>query len=38
VGVGDHRFELLVALGTRPFNDGGSIDSVRFVIGGVIGF
>jgi len=38
VGVGDHRFELLVALGTRPFDDGASIDSVRFVIGGVIGF
>jgi hypothetical protein len=38
VGVGDHRVELLVALGTRPFDDGGSIDSVRFVIGGVLGF
>jgi hypothetical protein len=38
VGVGDHRFELLVALGTSPFNDGMSIDSVRIVFGGVIGF
>ena len=38
VGVGDHRFELMVALGTSQFNDGMSIDSVRFVVGGVIGF
>lgn len=38
VGLGDHRFEMLIALGTKPFDDGFSIDTVRFQIGGVIGF
>lgn len=38
VGLGDHRFQLLVALGTSPFDDGGEIDSVRLQLGGVIGF
>jgi hypothetical protein len=27
VGLADHRFELLLALGRRPFDDGGAIDS-----------
>jgi len=38
VGFGDHRFEMLLALGSSPFNDNFKIDSVRFVVGGVIGF
>jgi len=29
-----HRFELLVALGTRTFDEGAGVDSVRLVIGG----
>jgi len=29
---------MLLALGTSPFNDSFSVDSVRFEIGGVIGF
>ena len=38
VGLGDHRFELLIALGTEPFDEGGGVDSVRLQFGGVIGF
>ncbi len=38
VSRGDHRFELLVALGTEPFDRGGHVDSVRFLFGGVAGF
>lgn len=38
VGYGDHRFEMLLALGTSPFNESFKVDSVRFEIGGVIGF
>jgi len=34
----DYPFEVLVAIGTRPFVDGGEIDSVRIVFGGTRGF
>jgi hypothetical protein len=29
----DHPFEILVALGTKPFDEGGGVDTVRFVLG-----
>jgi hypothetical protein len=29
-----HRFEILVALGTRTLDDGAGVDSVRLVVGG----
>jgi hypothetical protein len=38
VGLGDHRFELLVALGTEPLGRGGDVDSVRFLFGSVTAF
>lgn len=38
LGLTDHRFELLLAIGTRPFDDGGQVDSVRLVFGGVAAF
>lgn len=30
----DHSFDLLIAVGTQPFDEGGKIESVRFVFGG----
>jgi hypothetical protein len=45
VGIGlrsttarDHPFELLVAVGTRTFEQGSGIDHVRFVLGATNGF
>lgn len=38
VGARDHGFELLVAIGTEPFNQGGGVDTVRFVFGSSAGF
>ncbi|HTV25559.1 MAG TPA: hypothetical protein VMG12_42980 [Polyangiaceae bacterium] len=34
----DNPFEALLALGTRPFQDGGGVESVRFVFGTSAGF
>lgn len=34
----DHPFELLLAFGTRPFDEGGGLDTVRFVLGTSAGF
>ena len=34
----DHSLNFLVALGTEPFKDGSSIDTVRVAIGGTSGF
>jgi outer membrane protein assembly factor BamA len=34
----DYPFEILVALGTKPFEEGGDIDTVRFVMGTSAGF
>jgi hypothetical protein len=34
----DHVFQLLLAVGTEPFDDGGRIDSFRFVLGTSAGF
>ena len=38
IGSRDHPFELLVALGTRTFDQGSGVDSVRFVLGSSTGF
>src|SRR5262249_52891300 len=38
IGSVDHRFQFLFALGTSPFSEGASIDSVRLVFGSVTGF
>jgi hypothetical protein len=32
-GSGDQPFEILLAFGTAPFNEGGRVESVRFVLG-----
>jgi hypothetical protein len=34
----DHAFELLVAFGTRTFEDGGGVENVRVVLGATSGF
>jgi outer membrane protein assembly factor BamA len=34
----DHPFEILLAFGTRPFDEGGGLDTVRFVLGTSAGF
>jgi hypothetical protein len=34
----DHPFEILLALGTKPFDEGGGVDTVRFVLGTSAGF
>jgi hypothetical protein len=34
----DHPFEVLLAFGTRPFDEGGELDTVRFVFGTSAGF
>ena len=33
VGSLDHPFEILLAFGTKPFEEGGDIDTTRFVFG-----
>jgi hypothetical protein len=38
IGDRDQSFNLLVAFGTAPFDQGGSVDSVRIVIGSQQGF
>lgn len=38
VGAQDHKFQLLLAAGTRPFDAGGELDSFRFVLGTTAGF
>jgi hypothetical protein len=38
VGAQDHKFELLLALGTNSFDRGGDVDSFRFVLGTTAGF
>ena len=37
-GRRDHSFELLLAFGTRTFDDGAGIENVRFVVGTTSGF
>ena len=37
-GTRSNPFEVLVAMGTKPFRDGGGLDSVRFVVGASSGF
>lgn len=34
----DHPFEILLAFGTKPFDEGGALDTVRFVLGTSAGF
>jgi hypothetical protein len=34
----DHPFEILLAFGTKPFDEGGGVDTVRFVLGTSAGF
>lgn len=34
----DHPFEILLAFGTKPFDQGGGVDTVRFVFGTSAGF
>ena len=36
--LGDNPFDLMLAFGTEPFRDGGSVESFRFVIGTTRGF
>jgi outer membrane protein assembly factor BamA len=38
VGAQDHPFQVLLALGTKPWESGGAIDSFRFVFGTTAGF
>jgi hypothetical protein len=38
VGAQDHKFELLIAVGTTSFDTGGQLDSFRFVLGTTAGF
>jgi hypothetical protein len=38
VGAQDHPFQALVAVGTKPWADGGGVDSFRFVFGTTAGF
>ncbi|MBM4375749.1 MAG: hypothetical protein FJ095_11745 [Deltaproteobacteria bacterium] len=33
---GEHRFELLLAAGTRPFDEGGEPESLHFVVGSAL--
>jgi len=37
-GHRDHSFEVLLAFGTKTFDGGGEIESVRFVLGATSGF
>ena len=36
--LGDHRFEVMVAFGSKPFGRDFSLDEIRFVLGGVTSF
>jgi hypothetical protein len=38
VGARDHSFELLFGFGTTPFDEGGEVESFRFVFGTTSGF
>jgi hypothetical protein len=38
VGAQDHKFQLLLAVGTTSFDSGGELDSFRFVLGTTAGF
>jgi hypothetical protein len=38
IGAPDHPFQVLVAVGTERFSDGGAPDSFRFVFGSTAGF
>lgn len=38
VGVSDQPFQALIALGTQQYEEGGRVDSVRFVFGTTSGF
>jgi hypothetical protein len=38
VGSFDHPFEMLIAFGTKPFREGGAIETLRFVVGTRAGF
>jgi hypothetical protein len=38
VGAQDHPFQVLIALGTEPWESGAAIDSFRFVFGTTAGF
>ncbi|HEX2870524.1 MAG TPA: hypothetical protein VHP33_04695 [Polyangiaceae bacterium] len=38
VGSFDHPFEMLIAFGTKPLREGGSIETFRFVVGTRAGF
>lgn len=38
VGAQDHPFQALIALGTKPWEEGGGYDSFRFVFGTTAGF
>jgi hypothetical protein len=38
VGAQDHTFQALVAFGTRPYDEGGRVDSFRLVLGTTAGF
>ena len=37
-GSRDHVFEILLAFGTKTFDEGGGIENVRFVLGATSGF
>jgi surface antigen Omp85-like protein len=38
VGAQDHPFQALIAIGTKPYEDGARVDSFRFVFGTTAGF
>jgi hypothetical protein len=38
IGAPDHPFQVLIAVGTERFSDGGTPDSFRFVFGSTAGF
>jgi len=38
IGAQDHVFQALVAFGTQPYDQGGHVDSFRFVLGTTAGF
>ncbi|MBW2522569.1 MAG: hypothetical protein JRI23_00270 [Deltaproteobacteria bacterium] len=38
IAARDHAFEVLLAFGTKPFDEGGTVDNVRFVLGTTGGF
>jgi hypothetical protein len=38
LGSPDHPFEALIALGTKPFAEGGGVETLRLVFGTQAGF